>query len=45
MLHPGVMEVAAVSVPDEKSGEAVKIVVVRKDAGLTAEELIAHCRK
>ncbi|MDQ5911618.1 MAG: long-chain acyl-CoA synthetase [Pseudomonadota bacterium] len=43
--HPGVLEVAAVGVPDEKSGEAVKIVVVRKDPTLTAEALIAHCRQ
>jgi long-chain acyl-CoA synthetase len=43
--HPGVMEVAAVGVPDEHSGEAVKIFVVRKDPGLTREALIAHCRE
>jgi long-chain acyl-CoA synthetase len=43
-MHPGVLEVAAVGVPDEKSGEAVKIFVVRKDPALTAEALIAHCR-
>ncbi|WP_153160508.1 long-chain-fatty-acid--CoA ligase [Zoogloea sp. 1C4] len=42
--HPGVMEVAALGVPDEHSGEAVKIFVVRKDASLNAEALIAHCR-
>ena len=41
---PGVLEVAAVGVPDEKSGEAVKIVVVRKDPALTAEMLKEHCR-
>jgi long-chain acyl-CoA synthetase len=45
MLHPGVIEVAAIGVPDEKSGEVVKIVVVRNDPGLTAEDLVAHCRK
>jgi long-chain acyl-CoA synthetase len=39
-----VLEVAAVGVPDEKSGEAVKIVVVRKAPKLTAEDLKAHCR-
>ena len=43
-MHPGVMEVAAVGVPDERSGEAVKVFVVRKDPALTAEALIAHCR-
>ncbi len=43
--HPGVLEAAAVGIPDEKSGEAVKIVVVKKDPALTAEALIAHCRE
>ena len=45
MMHPGVSEVGAVGVPDERSGEAVKIVVARKDMSLTADELIAHCRQ
>ena len=44
-MHPGVFEVAAVRIPDEHSGEAVKIVVLRRDAALTAEALIEHCRK
>jgi long-chain acyl-CoA synthetase len=44
-LHPGVLEVGAIGVPDEKSGEAVKIVVVKKDPALTAEALIEHCRQ
>jgi long-chain acyl-CoA synthetase len=44
-LHPGVLEVAAVGVPDEKSGETVKIFVVKKDPNLTAEALIAHCKQ
>ncbi len=44
-LHPGVLEVASVGVLDEKSGEAVKIFVVRKDQSLTAAQLIAHCRE
>lgn len=44
-MHPGVLEVAAVGVLDQKSGEAVKIFVVKKDPELTAEALIAHCRK
>ena len=43
--HPGVLEVAAVGVADEKSGEAVKLFVVKKDPALTAEALIEHCRQ
>jgi long-chain acyl-CoA synthetase len=43
--HPGVLEVAAIGVPDERSGEAVKVFVVRKDPALTAEAVIAHCRE
>ena len=42
--HPGVLEVAAVGVPDERTGEAVKVFVVRKDPSLTKDDLIAHCR-
>ena len=41
---PGVLEVAAVGVPDEKSGEAVKLVVVRKDSNLTEEAIRAFCK-
>ncbi|HPG94174.1 MAG TPA: AMP-binding protein [Dokdonella sp.] len=41
---PGVLEVAAIGVPDEKSGEAVKLVIVKKDPGLTEEAVRAHCR-
>ena len=44
-LHPGVLESAAIGVPDERSGEAVKLIVVRKDASLTEAQLIEHCRK
>ncbi|KYG65417.1 long-chain fatty acid--CoA ligase [Bdellovibrio bacteriovorus] len=43
--HPGVLEVAAIGVPDEHSGEIVKAVIVKKDPNLTAEEVIAHARK
>ncbi|WP_334167201.1 AMP-binding protein [Achromobacter mucicolens] len=43
-LHPGVREVAAVGVPDKRSGEAVKLYVIRKDPTLDADTLIAHCR-
>lgn len=41
----GVLEVAAIGVPDEKSGEAVKVFIVRKDPALTAEQVKAHCRE
>ena len=43
-MHPGVLESAAVGVPDEKTGEAIKIFVVKKDPNLTPESIIAHCR-
>jgi len=44
VMHPGVLECAAVGIPDTKSGEAVKLYVVRKDHALTAEAVITHCR-
>ncbi len=44
-LHPGVMECAAVGVPDDKSGEAVKLFVVRKDSTLTEAQLKAYCHE
>jgi long-chain acyl-CoA synthetase len=43
--HPGVLEAAAIGVPSEKSGEAVKIFVVRKDPLLEEKELLAYCRE
>ena len=43
--HPGVLEVAAIGIPDEHSGEAVKLVVVRRDTSLTAEALSDYCRE
>lgn len=43
--HAKVLEVAAVGVPDEKSGELVKVFVVKNDDSLTKEELIAYCRE
>src|SRR3546814_13887969 len=44
-MMPGVLEVAAVGVPDEKSGEAVKLVIVKKDPALTVEQVKAHARE
>lgn len=43
--HPGVLEVAAVGVPHERTGEAVKLFVVRKDPALTHEMIVAHCKE
>jgi long-chain acyl-CoA synthetase len=45
MQNPGVAEVAAVGVPDEHSGEVVKLFVVRKDPNLTVEALKEFCRE
>ncbi|MBI1943694.1 MAG: long-chain-fatty-acid--CoA ligase [Betaproteobacteria bacterium] len=42
-LHPGVLEVAAIGVPDEKSGEVPKLFVVRKDPALTEADVLKHC--
>ena len=44
-MMEGVMECASVGVPDEKSGEAVKVVIVKKDPNLTKEAVIEHCKK
>ena len=43
-LCPGVLECAAVGVPDDKQGEAIKLFVVRKDPALTEEMVSAYCR-
>ena len=43
-LCPGVLECAAVGVPDEKTGEAVKLVIVKKDPKLTEEQVRTYCR-
>jgi long-chain acyl-CoA synthetase len=43
--HPGVLECAVVGVPDEHSGEAVKVFVVKKDPNLTAEQLMDYCKQ
>lgn len=45
MQHPKVREAAAIGVPSDLSGEAVKICIVKKDPTLTKDELIAHCRR
>jgi long-chain acyl-CoA synthetase len=45
MGHPGVLEAGAVGVPDSRTGEAVKLVVVRKDPALTEADLVAYCRR
>jgi long-chain acyl-CoA synthetase len=42
-MHAGVLEVCAIGIPDDKSGEAVKVFVVRKDAALTEEAVRRHC--
>ena len=44
-MMPGVLEVAAIGVPDEKSGEAVKVFVVKKDPALTADAIKHFCRE
>ena len=44
-MHPGVLECAAVGVPDDRTGEAVKAVIVKKDPGLSKDSVIEHCRR
>jgi long-chain acyl-CoA synthetase len=43
-LHPGVLEAAAVGVPDERTGEAVKLIIVKRDPDLTEDAVRRHCR-
>jgi long-chain acyl-CoA synthetase len=43
-MHPGVLEAAAIGVSDERSGEVVKVVIVRRDPALTQDDVLAHCR-
>ena len=43
--YPKVLECAAIGIPDEKSGEVVKIFVVKKDESLTQDELMKYCRE
>ncbi|MFL6676380.1 MAG: AMP-binding enzyme, partial [Massilia sp.] len=42
---PGVLECAVIGVPDEHSGEAVKVFVVRRDPSLTVAELMSYCKE
>ncbi|MDA0226004.1 MAG: long-chain-fatty-acid--CoA ligase [Proteobacteria bacterium] len=44
-MHPGVLECAVIGVPDEHSGEVVKLFVVKKDPALTEAQLQEHCKK
>jgi len=44
-MMPGVLECCAVAAPDDHSGEKVRVVIVRKDPALTAEQVIAHCKQ
>jgi long-chain acyl-CoA synthetase len=43
--HPKVLEVAAIGLPDERSGEVVKLCVVKREPSLTADELRAYCKE
>jgi long-chain acyl-CoA synthetase len=45
VTHPKVLECAAIGIPDEKSGEVVKLFVVKKDSSLSELELIEFCRQ
>ena len=44
-MHPGVLEAAVIGMHDDRAGEAVKAVVVRRDPALTEPELLAHCKQ
>jgi long-chain acyl-CoA synthetase len=44
-MHPNILESAAVGIPDDKSGEVVKVFIVKKDPSLTVEDVLAHCRE
>ncbi len=44
-MHPGVLECACIGIPDDKTGEAVKVFVVKKDPALSIESLREHCKQ
>jgi long-chain acyl-CoA synthetase len=44
-MHPGVLECAVVGVPDERTGEAVKVFIVRKDPALTESDVMEFCKQ
>jgi long-chain acyl-CoA synthetase len=44
-MHSGVLEVACIGIPDDKSGEVVKVFVVKKEQSLTEKEVLEHCKK
>jgi long-chain acyl-CoA synthetase len=45
VTHPGILECAAIGIPNDASGEIVKLFVVKKDQSLTEQDVIDHCRK
>jgi long-chain acyl-CoA synthetase len=44
-MHPGVLEVAAIGVPDEHSGEVPKLFIVKRDPALTEKDIFEHCKE
>ena len=44
VTHPGVLEAAAIGIPNEKSGEIVKLFIVKKQNDLSEADVIAHCK-
>lgn len=43
--HPGILESAAIGIPNERTGEAIRLFVVRQQADLSEEEIISHCKQ
>jgi long-chain acyl-CoA synthetase len=42
-LCPGVVECAAIGIPDEKQGEAIKVFVIKSDASLSEDDVVRYC--